>query len=64
MKKVPLVIYEKGKRKVVGEAVVEMGNGMIDILGTVDFKYASALQEELLKGITIGSFSIANPIKE
>ncbi len=58
MKKVPLVIYEDGKRKIVGSAVVEIGNGTIDILGAVDPAHALALQEELLKGISIGPFSI------
>lgn len=58
-KKVPVVIYDKGKRKVIGEAVVKMDTDTILITDVTVFPNAG------IKGLTdMSQFSIGFTIRK
>lgn len=56
MKKVPLVVYVDGERKVVGDAFVEVEGRSFDIIATVnDPEMAEKIQSKILTSVSMGS---------
>lgn len=54
MKQVPIVAYRDGERKIIGEAAIEIKDGYLDVVGKIEESYLPEIQEDLLKGVSLG----------
>jgi hypothetical protein len=63
--KVPLVAYEKGVRKIIGEAVIDTDGDYIDLTAKItDENYRSKLAEGLMSGLSVGGDEVVPIEKE
>jgi hypothetical protein len=47
MLKIPVVVYEEGRRKIIGTAHVEVNGAHIAVLATISPKYARAIGDDI-----------------